>query len=128
MLEKKKFKIRRAFKKFAESAIIFLFCKSAELNYYSYIDKHDLLLIQQILLLWHEYNVYSGCYGNRTSRLPAQFCSRCLLMTLHLVVYRAIFTKLCMSKVQYVCGEHLTSYKCVTSFGRKAAILFSGYA
>ena len=28
----------------------------------------------------------------------------------------------------YVCGEHMTSYKCVTSFGRKAAILFSGYA
>ena len=38
------------------------------------------------------------------------------------------FTKLCMSKVQYVCGEHMTSYKCVTSFRRKAAILFSGYA
>ena len=38
------------------------------------------------------------------------------------------FTKLCMSKVQYVCGEHMTSYKCVTLFGRKAAILFSGYA
>ena len=33
-----------------------------------------------------------------------------------------------MSKVQYVCGEHMTSYKCVTSFGRKAARLFSGYA
>ena len=27
-----------------KSAIIFLFCKSAELNYYSYIDKHDLYL------------------------------------------------------------------------------------
>ena len=27
-----------------------------------------------------------------------------------------------------VCGEHMTSYHCVTSFGRKAAILFSGYA
>ena len=38
------------------------------------------------------------------------------------------FTKLCMSKVQYVCGEYMTSYKCVTSFGRKAVILFSGYA
>ena len=38
------------------------------------------------------------------------------------------FAKLCMSKVQYVCGEHMTSYKCVTSFWRKAAILFSGYA
>ena len=25
-----------------KSAIIFLFCKSTELNYYSYIDKHDL--------------------------------------------------------------------------------------
>ena len=49
-------------------------------------------------------------------------------MTLHLIVYRVIFTKLCMSKVQYVCGEHVTSYKCVTSFGRKAAILFSGHA
>ena len=27
-----------------KSAIIFLFCKSAELNYYSYIHKHDLYL------------------------------------------------------------------------------------
>ena len=50
------------------------------------------------------------------------------LMTLRLIVYRAFFTKLCMSKVQYVCGEHMTSYKCVTSSGRKAAILLSGYA
>ena len=50
------------------------------------------------------------------------------MMTLHLIVYRTFFTKLCMSKVQYVCAEHVTSYKCVTSFGRKAAILFSGYA
>ena len=33
-----------------------------------------------------------------------------------------------MSKSQYVCGEHMASYKSVTSFGRKAAILFSGYA
>ena len=48
--------------------------------------------------------------------------SRCLMMTLHLIAIRAFFTKLCMSKVQYVCGEHMTS------FGRKAAILFSGYA
>ena len=44
------------------------------------------------------------------------------------LVNRAFFTKLCMSKFQYVCGEHMASYKCVTSFGRKAAILFSGYA
>ena len=27
-----------------KSAIVFLFCKSAEINYYSYIDKHDLYL------------------------------------------------------------------------------------
>ena len=27
-----------------KSAIIFLFCKSVELNYYSYIDKHDMYL------------------------------------------------------------------------------------
>ena len=33
-----------------------------------------------------------------------------------------------MSKVQYVCGEHMASYKCVTSFGRTAAILYSGNA
>ena len=38
------------------------------------------------------------------------------------------FFSLCMSKAQYVCGEHMTSYKCVTSFGRKTAILFSVYA
>ena len=50
---------------------------------------------------------------------------RCLLMTLRFIVYHAFFTKLCMSKVQYVCGEHMTSYKCVTSFGSNAAILFS---
>ena len=66
------------------------------------------------MLLWHEYNVNSGC--------------QCLMMTLHLIVYRAFFTKLCMSKVQYVCGELMLSYKCVTSFGRKAAILLRGYA
>ena len=29
---------------------------------------------------------------------------------------------------QYVCGEHMTSYRCGTSFGRKAVVLFSGYA
>ena len=34
-------------------------------------------------------------------------------------------TKLCMSKVQYVCGKRMTSYTRVTSFRRKAAILFS---
>ena len=32
------------------------------------------------------------------------------------------FTKLYRSKVQYVCGEHMTSYKCLASFGRKAAM------
>ena len=53
---------------------------------------------------------------------------RCFMMTLHVIVYRAIFTKLCMSKVHYVGGKHMTSYKCVTSFRRKAAILFSEYA
>ena len=37
--------IRRAFKKFAEKCHhFFLFCKSAELNYYSYKDKHILYL------------------------------------------------------------------------------------
>ena len=50
------------------------------------------------------------------------------MMMLHLTVYRAFFAKLCMSKIQYVCGEHMTSYKSVTSFGRKVAILFCGYA
>ena len=115
-----------------KSAIIFLFCKSAELNYYSYMDKHDLdlyskfccssintmLTVVAIETVHHDYR-------------PTLFIcakSRCLMMTLHLIVYRAFFTKLCMSKVQYVCGEHTTSYKCVTSFGRKTAILFSGYA
>ena len=42
---------------------------------------------------------------------------------LHLIIYRAIFTKHCMSKVQYVGGKHMMSYKCVTLFRRKAAIL-----
>ena len=54
--------------------------------------------------------------------------SRCLMTTLHLIVNRAIFTKLCMSKVQYVGGKHMTSDKCVMSFRRKAVILFSEYA
>ena len=31
-------------KSLRKSAIIFLFCKSNELNFYSYIDKHDLYL------------------------------------------------------------------------------------
>ena len=31
-----------------KSAIIFLFCKSAELNYYSYKDKHDLYLYSKV--------------------------------------------------------------------------------
>ena len=54
--------------------------------------------------------------------------SHCLIKTLHLIVYYAIFTKLCMSKVQYVGGKNMTSYKCVTSFRCKAAILFTEYA
>ena len=31
-----------------KSAIIFLFCKSAELNYYSYTDKHNLYLYSKL--------------------------------------------------------------------------------
>ena len=50
------------------------------------------------------------------------------MMTLHLTVNRASFTKLGMSKSQYVCGKHMASYKSVMSFGRQVAILFSGYA
>ena len=34
-----------------KSAIIFLFCKSDELNYYSYIDKHDLYLYNKFAAL-----------------------------------------------------------------------------
>ena len=49
-------------------------------------------------------------------------------MTLHLIVYRTVLTKLCMSKVQYVCDKHMTSCKCLMSFRRKAAILSSEYA
>ena len=30
--------------------------------------------------------------------------------------------------IRYICSEHMVSYKCVTSFGRTTAILFSGYA
>ena len=45
-----------------------------------------------------------------------------------MVVFRAIFTKLCMNKIQYVGGMHMTSCKHVTSFMRKAAISFSGFA
>ena len=115
-----------------KSATIFLFCKSAELNYYSYIDKQYLYLYSKFC-----------CSGMNTMLTvvametvhhdyrPTLFIfakSRCLMMTLHLIVYRAFFTKLCISKVQYVCGEHKTSYKCVTSFGCTAAMLFSGYA
>ena len=50
------------------------------------------------------------------------------MMTLHLTVYHAIFTKLCMSKVQYVGDKHMTSNKCVTSFRRKATKLIREYA
>ena len=115
-----------------KSAIIFLFWKSAELNYYSYIDKHDLYL-------------YS------------KFCCSCMNTMLTVVAmetvhhdYRSMFVHFCKRSMfndgvafdsypcflhqtlyeqsSYVCGEHMASYKCVTSFGRKATILFSRYA
>ena len=115
-----------------KSATIFLFSKSAELNYYSYIDKHYLYLYSKFC-----------CSGMKT------LLTAVAMETVHhdyrptfvhfykksmfndAVAYDSLpcfFTKLCMSKVQYVCGEHMTSYKCVTSIGRTAAILFSGYA
>ena len=40
--------------------------------------------------------------------------------------YASLTTSL--SKVQYVGGKHMTSCRCVTSFMRNAAILFSEYA
>ena len=49
------------------------------------------------------------------------------MMTLHLIVNHAIFTKLCMSKVQYVGVKHMTSYKYLTSFRRKVVISFSEF-
>ena len=41
------------------------------------------------------------------------------MMTLHLTVNRAFFTKLGMSKSQYACAEHMASFKSVTSLGIK---------
>ena len=38
-------------KSLRKSAIIFLFGKSAEFNYYSYIDKHDLYLYSNVAAL-----------------------------------------------------------------------------
>ena len=115
-----------------KSAIIFLFCKSAELKYNSYTDKHDLYLYSKIC-----------CSGMNTMLTMVametvhhdyrpsfvHFCKKSIVNDdVAFDSLPCFFTKLCMSKVQYVCGEHMTSYKCVTSFGRKAAILFSGYA
>ena len=45
-------------------------------------------------------------------------------VALILIVYCAVFTKLGMSKVQYVGDKHMTSYKCVMSFRCKATIFF----
>ena len=115
-----------------KSATIFLFCKSAELNYYSYIDKH----------IFHLYSKFCCSCMNTMLTVVAMetvhhdyrptflyFCKKSMFNDdVAFDSYRAFFTKLCMSKVQYVCGEHMASYKCVTSFGRTAAILFSGYA
>ena len=114
-----------------KSAIIFLFCKSAELNYYSYKDKHDLYLCSKFCCsgmntmltvvametVHHDYRPTFVHFCKLSMFNDDAACDSLL----------CFFTKLCMSKVQYVCGEHMTSYKCVTSFGRKAAILFSGY-
>ena len=49
-------------------------------------------------------------------------------MKSHLIVYRAIFTKLCISKVQYVGGKQMTSHMCVASLRHEVIILFSEYA
>ena len=90
-----------------KSAIIFVLCKSAKLNYYSYIDKHDL----------HLYSKFR-CSGMNTMLTvvametvhhdyrPAfvHFCKKSIF-NYDVVVYRAFFTKLYMSKV---CGEHMT--------------------
>ena len=103
-----------------KNAITFLFGKSAELNNYSYIDKHDLYLyitfccsgmntmltVVAMETLHHNYRPVFVLFVK----------SRCLMMTLHLIVYLAFFTNLCVSKVQYVCGDHMTSYECMTSF------------
>ena len=113
-----------------KSAIIFLFCKSAEINYYSYIDKHDLYLYSKFCCsgmntmltvvaletVHHDYRPTS-----------VHFCKKTMFND-DVAFDPCFFTKLCMSKVQFAYGEHMTSYKCVTSFGRKEAILFSGYA
>ena len=58
-----------------KSAIIFLSCKSGELNYYSYIDKHDLYLYSKFCCSGINTMLTVVCYGNHTSRLPAYFCS-----------------------------------------------------
>ena len=115
-----------------KSAIIFLFCKSDELNYYSYIDKHDLYLCSKfccsgmnamltVVAMETVHHDYRPTF--------VHFCKKSMLNDdVAFDSLPCFFTKLCMSKSQYVCGEHMTSYKSVTSFGRKAAILFSGYA
>ena len=108
---------------------LFLFCKSAELNYYSFLDKHDLYLYSKfccsgmntmltVIAMETVHHDYRPTF--------VHFCKKWMFNDD--VASDAFFTKLCMSKVQYVCGEHMMSYKCVTSFGRKTAIFFSGYA
>ena len=114
-----------------KSATIFLFCKSAKLNYYSYMDKHNLYLYSKF------------CYSGMNTMLTVvametihhdyrptfvHFCKKSMFNDdVAFDTLPCFFTKLCMSKVQYVCGEHMASYKCVTSFGLTAAILFSGF-
>ena len=72
-----------------KSVTIFLFCKLTELNYYSYIDKHDLYLYSKFC-----------CSGMNTMLIVVG------MDAVHQNLYK-----------QYVCGKHMTSYKYVTSFG-----------
>ena len=104
--------VRRAFKKFAENATIFLFCKSAELNYRSYMDKHylyvyskfccsDMKTMLTVVAMETVHHDYQPTF--------VHFCKKSMFND---DVAFDSFTKLYMSKVQYVCGENMASYKC----------------
>ena len=115
-----------------KSAIIFLFCKSDELNYYSYIGKHDLYLYSKFCCSGMNTMLTVVAMETVHHDYRPTFVHFCKKSTLNDDVafdsLPCFFSKLCMSKGQYVCGEHMTSYKSVTSFRRKAVILFGGYA
>ena len=89
-----------------KSAIIFLFCKSTELNYYSYIDKHNLYLYRKFCC--SGMNIMLTVVAMETVHHDYRptfvvFCKKSMFNDdVAFDCLPCFFTKLCMSKVQYI--------------------------